>query len=275
MEYIDKNKSREWAHELIKEFLKRRLEEDGEYPKDLYAAFKGYPECKDAFVEKILEDNNHRCCYCMRDIKGTTLEHMIPQSVKTQKDFSKYFQNESYLDISYMILAQDFLDNPHEVPPYPHTIAYENLIPSCFGNLPSGAPKCCNNYRKDKFVQPLVFRPNIHEEVKYYGDGNIVWTEEPEDPEYPEGKNPTIVKLGLACLELKAIRRIWYYLSSHDLNCEDTNKNLAIDDLLIELGTPKDAEDRNMQQMLINFKKPEYWELLKKYTYFANKEIFE
>ena len=269
MEYIDKNKSREWAHELIKEFLKRRLDEDGEYPEDLYAAFKGDPNCKDAFVDRLLEDNNHRCCYCMRDIKGTTLEHMIPQSVKTLDAFSKYFQHESNLDITNMILAKEFIDNPKEVPPYPHTIAYENLIPSCFGNLPSGASKCCNNFRKDKFVQPLVFRPGIHEEIKYYANGNIIWTKD------PEVENPTIVKLGLDCLELKAIRRIWYYLSSHDLNCEDANKNLAIDDLLIELGVPKDTDDRNMQQMLLNFKKSEYWELVKKYTYFANKEFFE
>lgn len=82
MEYIDKSKSREWAHALIKEFLKRRLEEDGEYPNELYNAFMGDTNCKDAFVKRLLEDNNHRCCYCMRDIKGTTLEHMIPRSVK-------------------------------------------------------------------------------------------------------------------------------------------------------------------------------------------------
>lgn len=270
MECIDKNKSREWAHKLIKEFLEKCLEEDGKYPEDLYAAFSGYHEFK-FFRERLLEDNNYRCCYCMRDIKGTTLEHMIPQSVKTQEAFSKYFEHESNLGIFNMILTQDFLDNHKEVPPYPHTIAYENLIPSCIGNLPlhSRASKCCNNYRKDKFVQPLVFRPKIHEEIKYYANGNIIWTKDPED------ENPTITKLGLDCLELKAIRRIWHYLSSHDLNCVDTNKNLAIDDLLIELGTPKDAEDRNMQQMLMNFKKIEYWELLKKYTYFANKDIFE
>ncbi len=82
MEYIDKSKSREWAHTLITEFLKKRLEEDSKYPDDLYYAFMGDKVSKDAFVERLLEDNNHRCCYCMRDIKGTTLEHMIPRSVK-------------------------------------------------------------------------------------------------------------------------------------------------------------------------------------------------
>ena len=59
MEYIDKNKSREWAHELIKEFLKRRLEEDGEYPEDLYAAFSGDPEFK-IFRERFIQYGDRR-----------------------------------------------------------------------------------------------------------------------------------------------------------------------------------------------------------------------
>lgn len=268
MEYIDKNKSREWAHELIKEFLKRRLEEDGEYPEDLYAAFSGDPEFK-IFRERLLEDNNHRCCYCMRDIIGPTIEHMIPQSVNNLESFSKYFEHSSNLDAINMILTQDFLDAPKEVPPFPHAIAYENLIPSCFGYLPFVASKCCNNFRGDKKIQPLVFRPTIHDEIKYYSNGNIIWTEDPEE------EKPTIVKLGLDCLELKAIRRIWYYLANHDMTCEDANKNQTIDDLLIEMGDPNNIQESNMQQMLMNFKQTEYWGLLKKYTYFANKEVFE
>lgn len=38
MEYIDKNKSRLWAYKLIRDFLKRRFDEDGKFPDDLYAA---------------------------------------------------------------------------------------------------------------------------------------------------------------------------------------------------------------------------------------------
>lgn len=269
MEYIDKNKSREWTHELINAFLKRCLDENGKYPEDLYAAFKGDPNCKDLFVNRLLEDNHYRCCYCMRNIKGTTLEHMIPQTVKTPEDFAKYFELESDLDSENIMLTQKFLDTPKDVPPYPHVIAYENLIPSCFGNLPSKSAKCCNNYRKDQTIQPLVFRPNIHKEIKYKANGNIVWTEDPEPI------IPTLSKLGLDCLELKAIRRIWHYLVNHNMGFEDANRNKTIDDLLIELGKPTNCQENNMQQMLLNFKKPEYWKLLEKYSYFNNKEIFE
>lgn len=269
MEYIDKNKSREWAHKLIKEFLKRCLEENGEYPNDLYNAFMRDATCKSVFVERLLEDNNHRCCYCMGNIKGPTIEHMIPQSVKTEETFLKYCKYSSDLDCRNITLTKSFLEKPKDVPPFPHVIAYENLIPSCFGYLPTGASKCCNNFRGDKDIQPLVFRPNIHEEIKYYANGNVIWTKDPED------EKPTIVRLGLDCLELKTIRRIWYYLANHDMAVDSANKNQVIDDLLIKMGVPKDIQENNMQQMLMNFKQTEYWNLLKKYTYFANKAIFE
>ncbi len=262
MEYIDKSKSREWAHSIIKAFLKRRLDESGKYPEDLYAAFRADPECKNAFVERLLEDNSHRCCYCMRDIKGTTLEHVIPNSTKSPDKYGEYFQLESELDKGNIILAKDFLERPGDVPPFPHTVAYENLIPSCFGYLPSGQSKCCNNYRGDKFVHPLVFRKNISKEVTYKTDGNITWSEDPEPVV------PTLTKLGLDCTELKAIRRIWFYLASNGLSCEDSNRETTIEVLLNELGVPSNMKEREMQNMLLNFKKPEYWKLLERYTYF-------
>lgn len=270
MEYIDKEKSREWAQQLIREFLDWLKNESETYPEDLYIAFRADTPRKDSFIERLLEDNNHRCCYCMRDLKGTTLEHMIPQSVKTRVGYDRYFKGESSLDANNIVLAQEYLNNPQEVPPFPHTIAYENLIPSCFGDLPYNSAKCCNNHRKDRFIHPLVFRPTIHEEVKYYQNGDVVWT---EDSEYIE---PTITTLGLDCLELKAIRRIWYYLANKGIGCEGQNSmQMAVDDLLIEIGTPSNSEEKAMQQMLMNFKKDEYWGLLKKYTYFNNTELYE
>lgn len=268
MEYIDKNKSRLWAHKLIRDFLKRRFDEDGKFPDDLYAAFRADPECKNAFVEKLLEDNNHRCCYCMRDIKGTTLEHVVLNSTKTKDKYDEYFQMESELEKDNMMLAKDFLENPKEVPPFPHTITYENLIPSCFGYLPTGSSKCCNNYRGEKFVHPLVFRKNISAEVTYRADGSITWSED------PELVVPTLTKLGLDCMELKAIRRIWFYLASNKLSCEDTNRMPTIEVLLNELGIPTNMKEKEMQNMLLNFKKPEYWKLLEKYSYFNDVNKF-
>lgn len=268
MEYIDKNKSRAWAHQLIKDFLRRRIEEDGKYPDDLYAAFRADPECKDAFVAKLLEDNEGRCCYCMASIRGTTLEHVILNSTSDNDKYKEYFSIESDLDKENMKLAKDFLENPSEVPPFPHTIAYENLIPSCFGYLPNGASKCCNNFRGEKFVHPLVFRPNIHSEVKYYPNGNIIWTADPEDI------IPTITKLGLDCLELKCIRRIWYHLASRGLSADEQYRDATINTLVSDFGEPSGKKEKEMLAMLVNFKKRDYWKLLAKYTYFNDPTKF-
>jgi hypothetical protein len=263
MEYIDKNKSRGWAHALIKDFLERRKREDGKYPDDLYTAFRADPQCKDDMVNKLMEDNGHRCCYCMASIKGTTIEHVILNSTKTQEDFDKYFGMDSELDRNNIRLATDFLANPSDVPPFPHTIAYENLIPSCFGYLPGCSSKCCNIYRGEKFVYPLVFRKNINSEVEYYSDGRVVWKEDPED------KIPTVTKLGLDCLELKAIRRIWYFLCTNGLTCEYRYKEKVVYTLIDELGdTTNNKEKKDMRNMLMNFLKTEYWNLLEKYQYF-------
>ena len=263
MEYVDKSKSRQWAHRLIRTFLMKRLEEGyAACSSDLYESFRTDKKCKDAFVERLLEDSGHRCCYCMRDIRGTTLEHVIPKSVESREEFDKYFLMESDLDKENIMLESDFLAHPKDVPPFPHTIAYENLVPSCFGNIPGGSPKCCNLFRGDKALYPLMFRRHISEEVRYRTDGTISWKEDPEPVV------PTITKLGLDCPELKVIRKIWYYLSSHGLSCDDANRVSTIEILLDDLG------DDPGREMLQNFMKPEYWKMLSNYTYFNDKSRF-
>jgi hypothetical protein len=79
---------------------------------------------------------------------------------------------------------------------------------------------------------------------------------------------PTVNILGLNCLELKAIRRIWYYLSTHNLSCDESNKDRVINDI-ITITEPQE------HGMLLNFKNKVYWNLLSQYTYFNNVEIFE
>lgn len=198
----------------------------------------------------------------MRNLQGSTLEHVITQKVNNQEDFSKYFEMDSRLDNENIMLEAEFIINPKKTPPFPHTVAYENLIPSCLGTFASGEKKSCNHHRGDRFIQPLIFRENIHNEIKYKIDGSIVWSEDRADV------FPTVNILGLNCPELKAIRRIWYYLSSHNLSCDESNKDKVIYDIITEL------ENEDMLDMLINFTNVEYWRLLSQYTYFNNVELF-
>lgn len=198
----------------------------------------------------------------MRNLQGSTLEHVITQKVNNQEDFSKYFEMDSRLDNENIMLEAEFIINPKKTPPFPHTVAYENLIPSCLGTFASGEKKSCNHHRGDRFIQTLIFRENIHNEIKYKIDGSIVWSEDRADV------FPTVNILGLNCPELKAIRRIWYYLSSHNLSCDESNKDKVIYDIITEL------ENEDMLDMLINFTNVEYWRLLSQYTYFNNVELF-
>lgn len=50
----------------------------------------------------------------MQDLKGTTVEHMIAQSVNNQESYSKYYEHSSNFDAINMILTQKFWNNPKE-----------------------------------------------------------------------------------------------------------------------------------------------------------------
>ena len=265
MEYIDKAKNRSCAHDIIKKFLDNCLKDAGEYPQDLYGAFLRDSDSSHSLKRLIVEDSNQRCCYCMRSLRGVSLEHVIPQSIKTRIEYDKYFEIESNLDKNNIMLTTDFLAKPEAVPPFPHVLAYENLIPSCLGSLPKPG-KCCNIYRHDVFVQPIVFRENIHEEIIYKSTGTVIWQSNSDEDV------PTVERLGLNCAELKAIRRIWYYLDVNHLGCEEENKNRAITDISYELMK---TGDRRMFEMVSNFRKHEYWALLADYPYFSNLDVFE
>ena len=234
MEYIDKqNKANKGnAHAILDDFLERYQEGGEPFPKDLYDALKSDRKnnCVNTFrnySERILEENAFRCCYCMRTIRRNvnsqrypvTLEHVILNCIDTKEQYDEYFKYSSDLDSQNIVLTDDFLKNKKPTwPPYPHRIAYENLIPSCYGQFPSSGEKSsqtCNLKRGNDFVPPFVFRKKIHNEIKYYKRyGTIAWTAD-------NGDEPCVNKLGLNYIALRLIRLAWYYLSSKGKGCED------------------------------------------------------
>lgn len=263
MEFTEKRneKSRSKAHNMIDDFLGRYKYQAGQ--SNLYGVFTSDSVFWD-FRQSLMDDCNNRCCYCMRNIRATTLEHVILRSTTDQEKYDKYFTIESDLERDDMKMETSIKEiTPHS--PYPHTIAYENLIPSCFGHLESKDSKCCNLYRGEKFVHPLTFRKDIHDEIIYYHDGGIEWTAEPgDDPD----DVLTLSKLGLDCLELTIIRRIWYYLVSHNETPSTVDKDNMIYELIDLIN------DNNEEEMIMQFKKPNYWRLISEYDYFANQNLF-
>jgi hypothetical protein len=278
MEYIDKRNG-EVPHQLLDEFLRVTKKSDGTYPDDLYDTLGNTLHTQSShtyrqdLTQYILAENNDRCCYCMRQLKPNkvsnrypvTLEHVITRECVSAQDYKKYFQMPSDLaKEDRMIWANQFRSrhNP-PFPPYPHTVAYENLIPSCEGRLANRSIECCNLKRGNHFLQPLNFRPAIHEEVVYHTDGSMEWTED------PELIIPTVVILGLDCLTLRAIRSIWYYLASHQLALETADRSEVLYSIILE------TEDHELTEMLMNFEKDTYWNLLADYSYFNDVNVFD
>lgn len=213
---------------------------------------------------------NNLCCYCMRKLQlnsaETTLEHIIPQSIGSTVDMQPYF-NLGYPNLlaEHLIASREFssLRSP-SIPPRPHTVAYFNFTLSCNGTfLPDGISVCCNNYRQDKFINPVFFNPDIEQQVTYNSDGKI----------YPVHGchlfaeiTDLIVKTRLNYKELVEIRKIWHALSNITLkeieekNTEPQRKRL----LLINLT----GNIKEINKLADKYKINQRWKTLMSYSWF-------
>ena len=297
MEFIDKNNSAniQQARKLLDGFL-NRCAQSPTWPTDLYNAMASDKDPDDPNAEttykllrhQILKENQNRCSYCMRMIEeqDTTLEHIIPNKAADQTEYDKYKQYYSNIDWQKMIFAKAFLKTPKwPFRSYPHTIAYENLIPSCNGkfakinrdpNLHVGdnrVSKSCNNKRGNDFVIPFVFVKQMVSEFEYKKDGRIVWTVNKaitgqKRIDLLNERKEIIDRLGLNCDELVAIRRIWFFLANNNLDSlKDKDRTIIF--LLEDVNLTEQEKE-----MLNNFWQDNYWSLLEEYRYFNDVNKF-
>ena len=273
MEYIDKTKLETEGEAIIKSFLERLKVEGAAYPKKLYEVFKsdkedGEPEnSKEKLVKVLLAEQNHYCCYCMQkfglDPKDeVTLEHHILNSITKQEDFDKYLLKDTILKDK-VCLAPEFINNQKtNTPPFPHTVAYQNLTASCNGRFLSRSRTAthCNLKRGGQYVEPLPLYPTIKAEIEYNKDsGMALWVNEKEE-------SITLNILGLNDDLLLMIRKIWFYSIKKEI------KILEIDTAQQEdfLRSFQEFILDNELDMLSNFiNNVTYWNLLKRYEYFG------
>jgi len=238
---------------------------------------------------QLLQENQGRCCYCMRTIEegNTTLEHVIPNKTPDQAGYDKYQTFYSPEDWQKMVFSKAFLANPcWPYRAFPHTVAYENLIPSCNGKFAKSVSadiharddresKCCNNKRGNEYVIPFVLNRQMVSEFKYHSNGHVVWPVKDANIQGDarrkllEEHKETISRLNLNCPELVAIRRIWFLLSSLGKDCDAREK-----DRIIFFLTEDDALIKEERDMLNNFWSDNYWSLLSEYRYFNDRSIF-
>ena len=239
----------------------------------------------------LLQNQNGYCCYCMRKIKigqreeysdkVVTREHIIPRGF-SHADVAKlaYYQQCPELSNSQVILTDDFEDTGHnqtdDLPPYPHKIAYNNLVASCNGTFPyvrnrnENKPKiCCNEYRHEEDAYPVYFIKGIEGMIDYLDNGDIhvkcgVSTDNQQKIE------DVIRNTHLACDQLRDIRHLWFILShvSKDriYNCKTEGQR---DALLSEILYKDEFFEGNRTSNLhTNFQKDDFWQTFLLYDYF-------
>ncbi|WP_175635064.1 HNH endonuclease [Pedobacter ghigonis] len=230
----------------------------------------GYRDIKrGGFRSYFVLEQNYICCYCSRKIVDDhtcELEHVIPRSVTQIVDLSKYYDLSDTLKNN-VVLQSDFENAiiEKDSPPFPHHIAYHNIVASCNGRTfeTSASFTCCNRERADDFVPPFNL---IKDVIAYLPDGTIVYGTNPQERSYFE-------ILNLNKKILIDIRRLWYLFSLSNLSQEKitseeiTNLKEHIVENAISHSTTT-IED--IKVLLPQFINPELWKLFKEYSYFLS-----
>lgn len=196
MQYIDKfhPENRKKGLRINQEVLDSHWNaETGEYFSMRYKDFDKKP-----FNSLLSNEQGGLCCYCMRRLhvnaernhrKNVTLEHVVPNKITSDEwnqDKGSYQKFRGLTDEFITVCPSDgVIDKKVRfgMPPFPHFIAYDNLVASCDGQtLNYDATEvnhhCCNNYRGNRYVEPLYFHVNVGNEIDYDSFGRIVCEEE-------------------------------------------------------------------------------------------------
>jgi 5-methylcytosine-specific restriction endonuclease McrA len=225
---------------------------------------------KKAYRKFCLKEQGNVCCYCSRVIdnsNNTQLEHIIPRDRNLNQDtISRYFSFSKVLEDN--VVLQSVFTNSREklrTPPFPHHIAYQNIVASCNGKTTTSSEDftCCNRNRGNRFIPPFNLMPNS---IVYLNDGSLYYIED-------ELGDIFINQLNLNKDLLRKIRRIWFLFAKSDVK-EDELVNATNEDRIIEVITFyleinrfKSPSDRNV---IDSFKTVDNWSTLMKYRYFLN-----
>ncbi len=277
MKQIDKNLRKQEGEMIVSEFLRCFYGRTNTYPNDFYSAFgseiddqNGHVRYKKRLIDQVLlPEQNRVCCYCMRrldECRIVSVEHIMPNHAKDKAELDSYRTKPSVLDgIPH---SNDFKQQiPISYPPHPHSIAYQNLVLSCDGDLfkENSSAVCCNLRRKHSFLHPFILYPNIQQSFVYLTDGTAEWK---DDPESIDSKKNSIKVLGLNNFVLKTVRRIWFFCNDNGYNPSVINKSELINLMIGELSSQNLSEGE--VNMLMNFKKEKYWNLLLQYDAFSS-----
>jgi hypothetical protein len=278
MRHIEKSQRQQQGEQIVTEFLDCFHHRTGAYPDDMYNAFSseiddahGHITFRKRLKDEVLNPEQHGlCCYCMRKLSAcskVTIEHVIPNHAADKAEMDLYRKQPTALDP--LPHPTEFMLQPHTNPPHPHSIAYQNLLLSCDGDLFRENTKsvCCNLKRNHTFLPPIVLLPDIEQKFIYNKRGWAEWT---EDSEPPESKNNAVKILGLNGSVLRMVRRIWFFCNDNQIDPRQEDKVFVVNTMVGYVATPDITEAE--VNMLLNFKQDKYWGLLLEYDAFATIE---
>lgn len=265
MQYIDKT-NKDYStrgHQIVETFIKGQWQDEAQRYVNLdYKSFR-----IDELVALTMEEQGGFCCYCMRELhnelnsRNVTLEHVIPNKTKEEADYNHYIQYGA-LDAEHVIFG-DLIDRSKQLklPPYPHFVAYENLVASCNGELIEDAAAvitlchCCNNRRKSDQIVPLFFLPNVAEIISYAPDGSLVY-----DSIYEKTVHDV---LNLDHKTLVLFRRGWHRICKL-YSVEDVKRGLDDNELRFDIILDSELPVTD-QETLLN---RNYWKLFCEFSWF-------
>ena len=262
MQYISKYNFRKKGHAIFRKFLRQQWDKEaGCYFNLNYKQLKR----NKSFEHLLINEQHGFCCYCMRHLgKGeVTLEHVMPQNIKNkipELDI-KYYAQYGRLKRKYVKYLESIpKDKRLKIPPYPHSIAYENIVASCTGKVHNEGQEyalhqCCNNFRGNKKIIPFFFIPKIEFKIGYRNDGTI---------DYPERFDDTVESLNLKHPSLVFIRKIWAAVVKADITVKDVQKaqkDMQLrEDIISDIDIVKEERKK--------LKNDIYWNLLNEFYWF-------
>lgn len=229
----------------------------------------GYAQVKNPvtiFRGFFVTEQNNKCCYCCRDIANdntTELEHIIPRTKSEFADFQPYYAESNILYVN--VVPQNTFEitrTPLGKPPFPHHIAYHNIVASCNGRTFESSENftCCNRERKDDFVPPFNL---VQNSIEYLPDGTIVYINDLANRIYFE-----ILNLNKDILV--NIRRLWFLFAQSQLTLDEILDDFA-DSIIVKIvrfaignsSTPVDDF-----KLVETFSNQNIWNTFKEYSYF-------
>lgn len=261
------SKTNQEAINFVADFLNNGFsEEEGKYIGIGYEQIKKPVETFRGFF---VSEQNKKCCYCCKTIENshkTELEHIIPRSKNTTHEFQPYYNLSSILKTN--VVPQNNFETSSikiSLPPYPHHVAYHNIVASCNGRIFESSSKdnftCCNRERKDVFVPPFNL---MADSIEYLQDGTIVYKKDPTYRDYFE-------ILNLNKTLLNQIRRLWFLFSKSILNLDDILNDQYTETITEKIVAFAIVNSNSLiadSKLTDTFSTSDTWKVFKQYNFF-------